>query len=229
MLFRSEQSQVLQHLRAEFVFGQHATNSFLQNHLRSALKHLTGRENLTTARITREPLVGSLFELLGVIRRQRTAASLTREANSVSIHDDDHIAAYDVSRVVRLVLTHQDSCDLCRETTDDLIVAINDEPIWLCFFGLYDRCSLDKGDHCDASRCKCFRHEPAELLRNCMQFLELRQSTPVSGPKGSGKLATSLLGINLAGQKTLGRVSIGTLFSESWVIWIRDVLVSESL
>ena len=109
--------QLTEDLCAEAVLRQHTLDSVFDDAGRKAIEHLTG------SRKGRAALIAGVTEV-GLVRQL-----LSRELDFLSIDNDDIIAGIDVRCVDGLVLAAQNLCNLCRKTTDCLILGIYNIPL----------------------------------------------------------------------------------------------------
>jgi hypothetical protein len=133
MVRANEDTQFFQHLTTQFVLWQHATNSFRQQLIWSLFPGFNSRSQSQTAWVTRKSVIALLGHLCGQVRNLGVLHSVACEANSLTIQHDHTITSINVSRVSRLVLTHQNGCNLSCQTTNNVPIRVNDKPITACF------------------------------------------------------------------------------------------------
>lgn len=114
--------ELLDHLTAQAVLGQHPFDAEFDDADRAGINHLFGSTGLLAAGIAR---VGLVFLL-----RQLVAG----EADFSGIEHDDIIATVNVRRVRGLMLAAKHVGDLGEKAACDLSFCINNVPLVLNFF-----------------------------------------------------------------------------------------------
>lgn len=104
-------------LCSEAVLRKHALYSVFNDTGREALEHLTGSRKGRAALITGMTEIGLVRQLL------------SRELHFLSIDDNNIVTGIDMRCVDGLVLAAQNLCNLCRKTTDRLILSIYNVPL----------------------------------------------------------------------------------------------------
>ena len=116
--------ELLQHLVAERALGQHALDGLLERAAGEALLHLREIGRRDAARVAAVAVVELVLGLVA------------GDAELLDVGDDDEVAGVHVRRVDGLVLAAQAQRDLARETAEDLVRGVDDEPVPLDFVRL---------------------------------------------------------------------------------------------
>ncbi len=128
MLFAREYLELSQHLASEPVLREHSLDCVLNDEIRSALLHLSHAEILLAPNVAAiEHVLLLLFFLAG-------------EYDLVRVDNDNEIPGVHVRRISRLVPTTKQVCDFHGQTTQDLILGVDDDPVAFHGFLLGEIC-----------------------------------------------------------------------------------------
>lgn len=124
----SEQPQLHEHVPAELCLGQHASHRVHQHVVRLLDQSIRSGHRFATAGETAESLIELGRRFVGEVRNRRMRHLPTREPHAFNVDDDDVIAAIDIRRVIGFVLAHQHGGNFSGQPSDNLPIAVDDEP-----------------------------------------------------------------------------------------------------
>src|SRR5262245_7523995 len=109
--------QLLELAAAELRLREHPANGLLDDPLGEARAHLRRRDRLQAPRISAVPPVGLHFFLAA------------RQTDALRVGDDDEIAGVEMRRPAGPMLARQNPSHVARQTSQNLVRGVHDEPL----------------------------------------------------------------------------------------------------